>query len=216
VNELLFKKIVGLLSNFSSPLTYIDHHPLSSEIVQQFPPNMKLVHSVGDSASELTFYLFQSLLKIEMGRIAIYGAIGDYLDSTEGVQNLLEYWDKRKLCFQTSILIQALEAIGKNDSIKMDVLKVLSENVLPSEIDSLTELAVEASEKEEDIRKHVKENGVKFGEIGYILNSNGPLGKAAIYARAYTGTLIGLGGEVKHEKIEMSLKTGAGLDLTLS
>ncbi|MCX8188718.1 MAG: DHHA1 domain-containing protein [Nitrososphaeria archaeon] len=212
INEILFEKMGYLLNNFKH-VTYIDHHPLSSKIVSQFGPNIELVHELECSTSELTFYKFQELIDPEFSRIAVYGAIGDYLDNTKGVENIILNWDKRTLYFQTGILIQALEAIGKNDNKKLEILEKLSKNVPPSEINSLIELAIEATQNEEEMRKYVKANVLKVGEIGCVLNPNGPLGKAAIYAKAYACASVGLAGEIKHGKVEMSLRTHFSIDL---
>ncbi|MGQ9782338.1 MAG: DHHA1 domain-containing protein [Nitrososphaeria archaeon] len=213
LNDTLFQKVNEAFKNFESTITYVDHHPLSSKVRLELSSNVKLVHSLKNSASELAFYHLRESIDPEMGRVAIYGAIGDYLDTTEGVQLILENWDKRTLYFQTGILIQALEAIGRNDGKKLEILDELSKNILPSEIDSLTRLAVESAQKEEYTRKYVKKNAEKLGGIGYILDPDGPLGKAAIYARAYTGARVGLAGEVKRGKVEMSLRTNIEIDL---
>ncbi|MEM3404123.1 MAG: DHHA1 domain-containing protein [Nitrososphaeria archaeon] len=213
LNETLFQKVNEVFKSFESIITYVDHHPLSIKVRSELSSNVKLVHSLESSTSELTYYHLRDSIDPEMGRVAIYGAIGDYLDTTKGVQRILENWDKRTLYFQTGILIQALEAIGRNESKKLEILNELSKNIPPSEIDSLTRLAVESSKKEEDMRKYIKRNAEKLRGIGYILNPDGPLGKAAIYARAYTGALVGLAGEVRHEKVEMSLRTNIEVDL---
>lgn len=212
INEILFQKMGNLFNNFKC-IIYIDHHPLSSKVKSQLSSNIDLIHDVECSASELTFYKFRKLINQEFSRVIIYGAIGDYLDNTRGIQDIIENWDKRTLYFQTGVLIQALELIGKNDNKKLEILKELSKNVLPSEINSLIELAIEATRREEGVRKYVKENVLKVGEIGYVLNPNGPLGKAAIYAKAYTNAIIGLAGEIKHGKVEMSLRTHFNMDL---
>lgn len=212
VNEVIFQSVGNFFKDFKS-IIYIDHHPLSHEVSSNLSSNVEVVHTLNASASELAFYRFKESINPDMGRIAVYGSIGDYLDNTMGVQKIIENWDKRTLYFQTGILIQALEAIGKNDGIKLDILNNLSKNILPSEIDSLTQLAVEASRNEERMREYVKRNAVKFGEIGYVLDPKGPLGKAAIYARAYTGAHVGLAAEIKHGKVEMSLRTPFNIDL---
>jgi len=212
LNEALFQNVNEAFKSLST-ITYVDHHPLSSKVRSELPSNVKLVHSLESSTSELTFYHLKDLIDPEMSRVAIYGAIGDYLDTSEGVQSILENWDKRTLYFQTGILIQALEAIGRKEREKLEILEELSKNIPPSEIDSLTRLAVESFQKEENMRKYVRGNAEKLGVIGYILDPDGPLGKAAIYARAYTDAFVGLAGEVRRGKVEMSLRTNIEVDL---
>lgn len=212
INEVLFQRAGNPFRDFKH-LMYIDHHPLSESVRSQLASQLDIVHSIEASSSELAFYKFKGSIDPEMGRVAIYGAIGDYLDNTRGVQDLIEDWDKRTLYFQTGVLIQALEMIGKNDAKKLEILRALSKNILPSEIDSLTQLAVEASRKEEEMRAYVKDKVLKAGEVGYVLDPGGPLGKAAIYAKAYAGTAVGLAGEIRHGKVEMSLRTSSSIDL---
>jgi len=134
LNNVTFEPLMDLLGSFSSNITYIDHHSLPQHPTDGIPSGALMVSDIGKSASELTYYFYKDAMPIEMSRISIYGAIGDYADNTNGIKSLLNYWDKRSLYFQTGLLIQALEFIGRDQKRKMTILKKLAMNILPSEI----------------------------------------------------------------------------------
>ncbi|MCC6013843.1 MAG: DHHA1 domain-containing protein [Candidatus Verstraetearchaeota archaeon] len=187
-------------------IIYIDHHPLP----KNFNSNLfygELIHSLSSSTSELTFMKFKNYLSMEMGRIAIYGAIGDYLDNTPGIEKLLEYWDKRTLYFESGLLIEAIESMGRDYNMKRELVKYLSENKLPSDNDEIVKMAIKEASKEEEMRKIIEKEVKTIGKIAYLLDIKWSLGKSAIYARAITNSIVGIGAETRKNFIDMSLRT---------
>jgi single-stranded-DNA-specific exonuclease len=213
INKSTFNEIIQTLNSFSSHILYIDHHPMPQNIESKVNRNLTLIKSEDQCASELTYVFFEKTLPVDMSRVAIYGAIGDYQDNTVIIGSLLENWDKRTLYFQTGVLVQALEDIGRNDDIKIRILQELSDNVPPSGIDSLLEHAIIAFRREEEMRNSIEKNVTIVGNIGYILQPDGPLGKAAVYARAYAKAVVGVAGEIRQGLVEMSLRTASNVDL---
>jgi RecJ-like exonuclease len=215
INKSTSNDLVQMLKNFSSHIIYIDHHPFPQDIQSKIKSNLTLIQSRTQCASELAYIFFEKTLSLDISRIAVFGAIGDYLDNTSKISSLLENWDKRTLYFQTGILVQALEDIGRNDVLKTEILQKLSDNVPPSGIDSLLEHAIIAFRIEEEMRIVIMEDVKKVGTVGYILEPDGPLGKAAVYARAYANAVVGVAGEIKQGLVEMSLRTASRIDLDL-
>jgi RecJ-like exonuclease len=70
------KKALDDLSK-GKELVYIDHHPLPPGITAPW-----LVHDTSACGSLLTFDHFRQALDIDLSRVAMYGAIGDYRDNT--------------------------------------------------------------------------------------------------------------------------------------
>jgi RecJ-like exonuclease len=187
-------------------IIYIDHHPFP----KNFNPNLfygELFHSLSSSASELTFMKFKDYLNMEMGRIAIYGAIGDYLDRTPNIEKLLEYWDKRTLYLESGLLIAAIESMGRDYDMKRELVKYLSENKLPSDNEEIVKKAIKEASKEEEMRKIIEKEVKTIGKIAYTLDIKWSLGKSAIYARAITNSIVGIGAENRKNFIDMSLRT---------
>lgn len=192
---------------------YIDHHP--------YPPGFskesfhgEFIHSLNSSASELTFMRFEKQLKPDMSRIAIYGAIGDYLDRTYNIERLLEYWDKRLLYLESGMLVQAIDSMGRNHDAKRELVRYLSENNLPSGDEKIVNRAISETIIEEDMRKRISEEAKVVGTVAYVIDLKWSLGKSAIYARAATNTLVGVGAENRKDFVDMSLRTPfEGLEL---
>jgi single-stranded-DNA-specific exonuclease len=186
--------------------TYIDHHPLPKDFDEAgFPP--RLIHSLSSCVAELTYTSFEDALGREMGRVAIYGAIGDYLDNTYDIIRILTGWDKRELYLEAGLLIQYIDSIGRNHELKRQLAKFLSANNVPSSDEVLVNKAISEAIKDEWMRKKIKELVKVEGRLAYIIDADWSLSKGAIYARAEAGALVGIAGETRKDAIEMSLRT---------
>ncbi len=214
ISELHVDEIAGLFRKYSrrGELIYIDHHPEPLSIsVRELEGT--IVHDPCCSASELTYKYFIDTLGFEYSRVALYGAIGDYLDDTEWVKKTLHDWDKRSVYFEAGVLCQGLEASRKMYDFKRHVLKHLSENRLPSSLSELLVRALIESVNEEELRKWVIENIRKRNYIGYVVEPPGSLGRAANYARIYSGKPVGIAMSRHKNAYVMSLRAEKGLDL---
>ena len=193
-----------------SEVIYIDHHPL--------PPGFSarwLFHDDDASASELTFNYFQNELSPDMSRVAMYGAIGDYEDMTPGARELIDNWDKRSLYYQAGTLSQGIE-IGRRDyDFKRSIVRQLAQNILPSEIGVLAKNALVAARHEDEMRRRVQQEVVRMKGISYVTDMNGCMGKAAIFARVYGRTAVGLSAEYRDHRnaYDISARAVGAVDL---
>ncbi|MEM4406134.1 MAG: DHHA1 domain-containing protein [Candidatus Methanomethylicaceae archaeon] len=213
------QEVIGELRRISDAgheIIYIDHHP--------YPPNFssegfpgELIHSLNASASELTYMRLKNRLDPHMSRVAIYGAIGDYLDRTYNVERLLELWDKRLLYLESGLLVQAIESMGRNHDAKRELARYLSENNLPSADEKIVKRAISETIVEEDMRKVIEAEAKVVGNIAYVIDLKWSLGKSAIYARAAKNVMVGVGAESRKDFVDMSLRTPVeGLELNKS
>ncbi len=194
-----------------SEVIYIDHHPL--------PPGFSarwLFHDDGASASELTFNYFQNELSPDMSRVALYGAIGDYEDMTPGFRELIDNWDKRSLYYQAGTLSQGIE-IGRRDyEFKRGIVRQLAQNVMPSEIGGLAKNALVAARHEDEMRQRVQKEVIPMKNFSYVMDMNGCMGKAAIFARAYGKTAVGLAAEYRNHRDAYDISARAIGDVDLN
>jgi RecJ-like exonuclease len=200
-----------LLERFSTidengELIYIDHHPLSEAISRSDIPG-EVIHALGSSASELTYSFFQTKLSLLQSRIAIYGAIADYLDNTPIIHQLLRKWDKRKIYFETGIIAQGIVGLKRDYGFKREIVSKLAENVSPSFHNELSKLALEHTQEEEEVLQELKRYIHVVGEVAYVLNVSFSLGKTALYARTLADALVGVSGEYRKDVVDMSLRT---------
>lgn len=204
-------KLHEILEKFSfinnhGELVYIDHHPLPEGLLKKNIPG-KVIHKIGSSSSELAYIFFQEKIDPLLNRVAIYGAIADYLDKTPIITNLLCGWDKRRIYFETGILVQGLEGKKGEHDFKRTLVSHLAENIPPSANPNLLESAIKNTHREEELIRELKGRVYVKGSVAYVLDVAFSLGKAAIYARALTNALIGLAGERKRGIIDVSLRT---------
>lgn len=194
---------------------YFDHHPLPEDFnVEDIPGN--IYHQTGSSASEIVYTFFKDKIDVLQSRAAIYGAISDYMDNTPTVLSLLKMWDKRAIYLETGILVQSLPLLKREYDFKRDVVKDLSSGKPPSSNERLVKLAIQQARKEEEAIKNIRGEIEVTGKVAYVLDFSFPLGKAAIYARALTGTLVGVAGETRGKIIDMSIRAvGEFIDLNM-
>lgn len=214
VNELHAQELFALLEEMSKSkkVVYIDHHPLPEDYIR--PSGIEWVYSTCCSASELTYhYLSKKNLDPEYARIALYGAIGDYLDETPWVREELMKWDKRSVYLEAGVLVQGLEGARRDYEFKRRVVNHLSKNALPSTMPELVEKSLKQAVEDENLRVWVKHNVVKYSVVAYVVNPPGSLGRAANYARIYGNARVGLALEERKEIYVSSLRGEPGVDL---
>jgi RecJ-like exonuclease len=185
---------------------YVDHHP--------FPPGFepsgfpaKVIHELGPCASELTYRALQDKLSKKMSRVAIYGAIGDYTDDTPFVRESLKDWDKRTIYFEAGILVQGLEGTRRDLRFKLEILRLLSRDRLPSTSGELLGRALTQTHEEENILSTIEKTVQTIGDVAYVLDIGGSVSKAATYARVIAGATVGIAGETFDRTVDMSLRT---------
>ena len=186
-------------------LVYIDHHPEPLGLRIKDLPG-QVFHDINSSTSELTYRFFEEYLDYDMVRVALYGAISDYLDETSWVKRMLEYWDKRDIYYEAGVLSQGLEGSRRLYDFKRHVVRHLSENRLPSMLSELLVRALIERVNNEELRKWVKKNVIKKNYLAYVIDPPGSLGKAALYSRAIADTLVGVAISKREKIAEMSLR----------
>ncbi|MCZ7356305.1 MAG: DHHA1 domain-containing protein [Candidatus Methanoperedens sp.] len=193
-----------------SNVIYMDHHPLPE---RRYNSDWFFYDTC--STAELAFRIFEKNLNRDMRRVAIYGAMGDFSE-TAVVKKWERDWDKRTLYFYAGTLIQGITYAGRDYNCKRKIADALSYDMPPPEIEGLLDAAVIASRKEEEIRSLVRKSVVKLKNLAYVIDINGYMSKAAIYAASYGNALVGVSCEYRAQKhvydISIRLRNG-GVDL---
>ena len=193
-----------------SSVFYIDHHPLPK---RRYTKNW-FYHDTC-STSEMAYRIFARKLSRDMRRVAIYGAIGEFAE-TDVIKKWERDWDKRTIYFFAGTLVQGIIEAGRNYDYKRDILNALAEDIPPPEIEGLLDSAITASRKEEHIRALVRQKVIRLRNLSYVVDINGYMSKAAIYAASYGNTSIGVSCEYRPHKhvYDLSLRPrGCEVDL---
>jgi RecJ-like exonuclease len=208
INELHSNELAKTLEEYStsSSVVYIDHHPLPEGFSP--PRGVVWVHDTCCSASELTFRFFHDQgLRGEYSRVALYGAICDYLDETPWVKSELWKWDRRSVFLEAGVVSQGLEGAKRDYEFKRSVVEHLAKNNLPSQMPELVSRSLKQAELDEKLRLWVKESIKIAGQVAYVLNPPGSVSRAANYARIYSGVKVGVGIEERKDMYTMSLRS---------
>lgn len=206
LDEITWKRVMKLLEVYSTEgrVVYVDHHILPRSFIK---PSFEFYHDTRMSTAELTYRIYSGKLGIDMSRVALYGAVGDYSDETEYVKQLYDYWDKRFVYLESGILAQGLEASRKMYGFKREIVDQLSNNELPSDNKELVDRAIEITVKEESMRTYVFKNKKVLECISYILEPEGSLGRAARYAYVYGDRDVGVAIELRGDIAVLSLRS---------
>lgn len=209
LNEQHTQSIINQLENIiknNGNVIYIDHHPEPLSIKIKDVPG-EVYHNINASASELTYKFFQNKLDNNMKRVALYGAISDYLDETQWVKEELFNWDKRMIYFEAGILAQGLERSRRLYDFKRKIVVHLSENKLPSCNKDLVERALQESAEEEMLRIKITKSAISYEKIAYVIDPGGSIARAATYVRAILNKPIGIAIERKDNLAIMSIRS---------
>lgn len=166
---------------------------------------------------ELTYKVFGKEIDREMNRIALFGAISDYCDSTDFIQNELDTYDKRTIYMEAGLLSQALSESRRDYPFKKKVIAELSRMKVPSNIERLVSKALIATKKEWLLYKYVQKNVLAAGGIAIVKDV--PRGtspkKAAKFAVGLTSCAIGLSMVERKDFVDMSMRKRTGFHLNL-
>ncbi len=196
---------------------YIDHHPLPPDTLREDVPATQLVHTIGQSTSELAFKLFESDLPPELDRVALWGAIADYAMDTDFVREKLNKYDRRTIYMEAGLLSQALGEAGGDYQYKREVVERLAKAEPPSEIPEIVDRALKATRREWKVWEYVKEHVVQEGNLAIVYDlPHGGLGKAALYALGVTGKDVGVCTRKNKDEVDLSIRRREGIKLDLN
>ncbi len=213
--EELFKDIRELAQR--DEVIYLDHHPLPPETLKRDVPATQFAHEIGVSTSEIAFKIFVQDPSSDLDRVALWGAIGDYCEETEFVNDRLNKYDRRTIYMEAGLLSQALSEAAGDYHYKRDVVIKLAQGVPPTEIPEIVDRAVKSTKREWEGYEYVKKHVVKEGNVAVVYNlPSGSLGKAAMHALGVTGTDVGICTRRDGDEIDVSMRRRAGAKIDLN
>ncbi len=209
LNTSHFQDITRALSRFpdDTVIHWTDHHPMPAKFRRKLSQQVELFHETGPCAAELMYRKFQSDLPEHALRLALYGAIADYCDSTPFAIEHFEDFDKRTLYLESGLLVQALQEIDYRRESK-DLTWELTLGIEPSAMNNIVALAMKATRVEHEVFRYVQQHARKIGPIGYILDMpvHGYRGKSAKFAAYTTDSPIGISARSSENEIDVSIR----------
>ncbi len=199
-----YQNVLNYLYNMHSKgaeIIYIDHHPLPGSLGGKMPDF--IINDTTRSATELSYEYFKNP---DMIFVAFYGAIGDYFDNTEFIQNSLKDFDKRTIYFEAGLLTLALSELQGFD-IRKELICRLALGVQPCEMNDVVEAAIRAEQIGTRTYAYAKKNVKRLGQISYVLDvPTSAVAQVAMIAAREGGTVVGIGARTEGDDFEMSLR----------
>jgi len=205
-------EVIRLLDEKSrhSKILYFDHHPLPENAEKKLKEVLSVYANSEGSASEITYRYFQKDLPKERIWVAIYGAIGDYEQKTEFVQERLRSWDVRALYFEAGAIFLGIKDRSFDDyDSKRKIVETLAKGSNPSDIKGLVEAAKKVVNGEFELYDLVKKSAKKLGDVGYVRDvySFGFRGPSALFAATVTGCRVGMAFYNRKNSLDITMRS---------
>ncbi|MFQ6051220.1 MAG: DHHA1 domain-containing protein [Candidatus Hydrothermarchaeota archaeon] len=187
IDYLIRNEVLNLLRQISreAEVIYIDHHQLIGISKDDIAGNV--LHEIDACTTEIAFKAFPNQ-KLE--RLVVYGAVGDYMDDTKLVSEIVSRYDKRLIYMDACLLTQALAYDAKDKKFRLELILRLSQGEHPRDIEGVVDRAIKASKFEESVYEMVREKLEEFNSSVFVeIPYEGYLGKAATFASGLTGKI---------------------------
>ncbi|MEE9323276.1 MAG: DHHA1 domain-containing protein [Candidatus Aenigmarchaeota archaeon] len=204
--------VVKLLENKckNSEILYFDHHSLPDKVKKKLGTMLKVYVNGNASASELIYRHFQKEIPKERVWIAIYGAIGDYSQHTEFVEERIKNWDARALYFEASSIVLGIKDrrfVSYNS--KRVIVQTLANGNNPSDVPGLVKASKRVVNEEFDLYEMVKKYAKKSGDVGFVKDVHffGFRGPSALFAATVTESRVGLAVYMRRNHLDMTMRS---------
>jgi single-stranded-DNA-specific exonuclease len=191
-------------------ILYFDHHSLPEKVKAKLSKILKAYVNGEASASELIYRHFQEDIPRERVWIAIYGAIGDYSQHTEFVEERIKNWDARALYFEACTLVLGIkdEKFERYDSKRM-IARTLAEGNNPSDVPGLVKVAKKVVNREFDLYEVVKKQAKSVGDVGFVkeIAFFGFRGPSALFAATVTKARVGLALHTRSNYLDITMRS---------
>ena len=174
-------------------VTYVDHHYLTEEAKQQIvKAGVDLRHDVRDCASMLTYLTYKQDLPEGARLLALYGAVTDYMDTSENASQLMETFDRQFVLLECTLLAYALARSGRDYAYPEMLVKELALMKAPHSIDGVGKEALEQAEVVRELAEVVKSKGTRLGKLAYMKTGESATGNVAKLLLGAFGVTLGV------------------------
>ena len=206
------REILNELRSKGSEILYFDHHDIPSvtSIAEIRKSVSSYVREKGASCSEIIYRHFMREIPRERAWLAIYGAVGDFMDGTQFIQRRLRNWDRRALYFEVSSIVLGIkneEFAGYDD--KRRIVEALASGRNPSDIPGLVRSAKKAVNREFKLYEIIKRKARISGRVAYTTDipSFGFRGPSALFAATVKNAPVGLAVYERERYTDITMRT---------
>jgi len=191
VDQRAYRKLLRRLEKIISKgysITYFDHHPIQGEL----PPGVVFIHDTSVSATELVYRFYYHKLPKNASRIALIGAINDYLDDTPLMEELMYQYERRTLFLDAGILAQGLKDYRHNYDKMRKLLYQMSGGQYPCEVPYLVNKSLKVTRADKYTQIEVLKHYKTLKHIAWIKNPEASRSKAAHWIMGDSEKTIGI------------------------
>lgn len=170
-NSSTLQSFIELISKIAkrADVTYIDHHYMPAKVKEKLRGiGIELIHDTHECSSILTFKAFENLLPNGAEKVALYGAVTDYMDDSPIASKLMERHDRHFILLEATLLSHAISIKGNDNNFLDMLVRELAKMKLPHEIDDVPHYALEQAKNLVRLSDQVKKNGKILRNIAYM------------------------------------------------
>ena len=184
--DTICKELERISESYS--VVYIDHHRHPGPL----PRKVLNIHDERVSATELVFRHFYHQLPESADRIAMVGAICDYLDDTYLMRELIHHFERRSLFLDAGILAQGMHIYGSEYDKMRNLVIQFSQGLHPCQIKDLVAGAINSTKNDKKRRNKIIHNYEHGEKIAWVMNPKASKSKAAHWILGHSGCIVGI------------------------
>lgn len=192
----------------SATFTYIDHHAMSTTTRNKLRrAGVRLVHDEKECSSVLAYKTFEKSLPPSARKIALYGAVTDYMDDSPLSKKMMEQFDRQMVLLEATMLSYALGRRAGTPGFAERIVSELADMKQPHEMEGVPEAAEEQLAEMTALADEVKAGGKKQGRLAYMMTDQYSTGNVAKLLIGAFGVPLGVALKEKNEGwYEVSLR----------
>ncbi len=179
---------------------YFDHHTLPGDL----PEEIVLVYDKRVCATELVYRYFYYKLPHNASRIALIGAINDYMDKTHLMSELMYHYERRSLFLDAGILAQGISAFGRDYNGMRRLVEEMGNGKYPVELKNLVKNALNTTRNDKYAQKEVLKHYKTGNHMAWVKNPSASRSKAAHWIMGDAGKVIGITVLNHHSRPDMA------------
>jgi single-stranded-DNA-specific exonuclease len=189
-------------------VTYIDHHYMTAEMKTELESlGIRVVHSVDECASMLTYVTFRGSLPAEYSYLAMFGAVTDYLDSSPLAGKMMERFDRQFVLLESTMLSYAIANQGRDARYLETLVEALSRMQMPHTIQGVSAYALKQAETMRTLEAEVGRKGSVMGKLAYMETDQSSTGNVAKLLLGAFNVQVGVSYRAKQGgRVEVSLR----------
>lgn len=188
-----FIEIMTTLRKRHVRVTYIDHHDISSEILEKLQSiKVKIIHDISECTAVQVYGAYRRRLPDGSAFIAACAAITDYMDDKPRAAELLQIYDRQFALISATVMTYNIVGHQKDPDYLLYLTDQLAELKFPHEMPDAYEHARIQVGRLADTMAEVRRNYKKMRSLAYMEVTDSGASGAVNFVLGFSGKQVGV------------------------